>query len=111
MRFGERCQTVELQGGSQTSGSVGEEAIAALNAELARLEEAIKAAETWHTERIVRRDADGSEEVLHKTVLVGAEGLRTQFEQLLDTRRALLGQRSEPAVSAAAAASGEGQVL
>ena len=107
MLFGERCQTVELQGGSHSSNSVGEEAIVALNAEMARLETAIKAAETWHTERIVRRDVDGSEEVLLKTVLIGAEDLRAQYEQLLDTRRALLGQRSECFVPAmAAAASG-----
>ena len=68
----------------------GEDMTSTLDAELKELEERIAASERWETQVIRRQDIDG-EEVLLKTVPVGAEHLRARYEELLEMRRSLVG--------------------
>lgn len=88
LRFGETCGKVEHEGVLETAQA--SDAIAAINQELAELEDEIRRVERWETRAVVRPDLEGSETMM-VTVPVGAEDQRAKFESLLATRRELLG--------------------
>ncbi|EGD76257.1 hypothetical protein PTSG_00960 [Salpingoeca rosetta] len=89
MRFGEACQAVT---GSEVTANVNAatQAIDAINKEITDLEQRIRSEERWVNKTTVRKDQEGEETVV-TSVLVGAEELRERYEQLLETRRELLG--------------------
>lgn len=102
LRFADTCAHVEKQRRDGNSASV----IAALGQiadEIKHLEAEIVRKERWETQRVRRRDVDTvagafgggqtfeHEEVVHKTVLVGAEVERERLEQLLQRQAELQG--------------------
>jgi hypothetical protein len=111
MRFGQVCSSIEGGEGSGLDMDVAGGALDALNDELERLQEVccwlaeglgkgrgsdtnclqrIKTEERWVTRTEQRQDLEGVETVV-KTELEGAEELRVRYEQLLQTRRELVG--------------------
>eukprot|EP00048_Salpingoeca_helianthica_P022385 m.17920 g.17920 ORF g.17920 m.17920 type:complete len:672 (-) comp7247_c0_seq2:39-2054(-) len=88
LRFGEMCGRITHEGVVERSTAC--DAIAAINQEIAELEEHIRVNERWESRVVVRQDLEG-EERLTITVPVGAEAERTRYEGLLAARRELLG--------------------
>lgn len=88
LNFGIRCRSVENESTAQMSG--GTAAIDAIDAKLRELEEEIRATERWENRVLTREDADGVETYV-ESVLVGADHLRVKYEELLTTKRQLVG--------------------
>ena len=88
LRFGELCRSVKNEAGVSINASAA--AVAALNEQLAQLQERISKEERWETVHVTRKDIEGDETVV-KSVLVGAEKLRTKYEEILATRDNLVG--------------------
>eukprot|EP00045_Choanoeca_perplexa_P010004 m.99974 g.99974 ORF g.99974 m.99974 type:complete len:617 (+) comp15110_c0_seq2:94-1944(+) len=90
MRFGQVCSNIDGAEGGSLAMDVAGGALDALNEELEQLEERIQSEERWVTRTEQRQDLEGTETVV-KTELEGAEELRERYEQLLQTRRELVG--------------------
>lgn len=89
LNFGLRCRRVENSATSlRMSG--GTAAIDAINARLAELEVEIRNTERWENRLMTREDVDGPETYI-ESVLVGADDLRGAYEDLLATKRQLVG--------------------
>jgi len=69
---------------------LGTSAIDAIDARLKELEEKIRTTERWENQIVIRKDLDGEEKQL-KSVLVGAEDLREEYEGLIARKVALVG--------------------
>ena len=88
LRFGEVCGAVENKASLSVNTSAA--AVAAMDVQLKELLDQIQKEEKWVQYKVERDDLDGKEVVM-QSKLVGAEGVRKEYEELLKTRAALLG--------------------
>eukprot|EP00854_Cymbomonas_tetramitiformis_P007701 gene7701-9162_t len=97
LRFGERCGNVANR--AQMTGATLQRTLDRIDKEVEECEELIKRFERWETVRVVRKDEFDGEEVVVKSMLVGAEEHRERMEALLARRRELLGQPEPEAMA------------
>ena len=88
LRFGEVCGAVENKASLSVNSSAA--AVAAMDTQLKELLARIQKEEKWVSFKVEREDLDGKEVVM-QSKLVGAEGVREEYEALLHTRSLLLG--------------------
>lgn len=97
LRFGERCGNVANR--AQMNSATLQRTLDRIDKEVEECEELIKRFERWETVRVVRKDEFDGEEVVVKSMLVGAEEHRDRMEALLARRRELLGQPEPEAMA------------
>jgi len=106
VRFAETCAQVQKAQKADQVASV-REALARIECELEDLQGVIRQKERWETQLVQRKDVDTiagafgegatylRHEVVHKSVLVGAEVERARLEQLLEQQAKLQGLSAE----------------